>query len=95
LAECESPTMPRWTDRDEEWDNDAGFDEEADEFDDSEDEETTIPCPYCHRDIHEDAQRCPYCEHYISEEDSPPVRKPWWIILGVVVCLYVVFRWMF
>lgn len=72
----------------EEWDDDPDADE-------GEDEEDTIPCPYCRRDIHEDAQRCPYCESYISREDAPPGRKPWWIILGVVACLYVVYRWIF
>ncbi len=61
---------------------------------DGDDDEATVPCPYCKREIHEDAQRCPYCEHYISDEDAPPSRKPWWIIAGVIVCLYIVLRWM-
>jgi len=67
-----------------------------DDFDDDEPEEEdepTVPCPYCKRQIHEDSQRCPYCEQYISEEDAPASRKPWWIVAGVVVCLYIVFRW--
>jgi ferredoxin-thioredoxin reductase catalytic subunit len=58
-----------------------------------EDEEPTVPCPYCKREIHEDSLRCPHCEHYLSEEDLPSPRKPWWRILGVLVCLYVVYRW--
>jgi hypothetical protein len=38
--------------------------------------------------------RCPHCENYLSEEDeAAPSRKPWWIIVGVLVCLYVVYRW--
>jgi hypothetical protein len=37
--------------------------------------------------------RCPYCEHYISDEDAPPRRRPWWLVIGVVVCLYAVYRW--
>ena len=60
---------------------------------DEDDDDPTVPCPHCKRPIHEDAQRCPYCENYISAEDSPPAAKPWWLILGVVLCLYVVFRW--
>lgn len=69
----------------------------ADDFDDDypeDDDEPTVPCPYCNRQIHEDAQRCPYCEEYISEEDAPPGRKPWWVVAGVIVCLYIVLRWM-
>jgi hypothetical protein len=59
-----------------------------------EDEEPTIPCPHCRRQIHEDSPRCPYCENYLSdEEEAPPSRKPWWIIVGVIVCLYLVYRW--
>jgi hypothetical protein len=64
-----------------------------DDIGDDEDEEATIPCPYCHRQIHEDSQRCPHCENYLSEEDAPPSRKPWWIILGVLAGLYAVYRW--
>jgi hypothetical protein len=54
----------------------------------------TVPCPYCKRDIYDDAERCPYCENYITEEDTPPSpRKPWWLILGVLACMYAVYRW--
>jgi hypothetical protein len=60
---------------------------------DGDDEEPTIPCPYCRREIHEDTPRCPYCEQYISREDAPPGRKPWWLIAGVVLCLFVVYLW--
>ena len=67
-----------------------------DDFDDDdpdeEDDEPTVRCPYCNRQIHEDAQRCPFCEKYISEEDAPSGRKPWWIVAGVIVCLYIVLR---
>ena len=74
--------MPRRISEDE-WD--------GDEWDD---EEPTISCPYCRREIHEDAVRCPHCENYLSEEDEPaPSRKPWWLIVGVIVCLYLVYRW--
>jgi len=57
------------------------------------DEKDSIPCPYCHEFIHEDSQRCPYCEHYISEEDVPRQRKPWWIIIGILVTLAIALMW--
>ena len=70
-----------WDDEDEAWDGD-------------EDEEPTIDCPHCGGEVHEDAQRCPHCETYLSEEDAPPAGKPWWIVLGAIACLYVVYRWL-
>jgi hypothetical protein len=66
---------------------------DEDDWDGSDEDEPTVPCPYCKREIHEDSQRCPHCENYLSEEDAPPSRKPWWLILGVIVCLYLVYRW--
>ena len=76
------------------WEDDpiAG-DEEDEDWPDEDEEEPTIPCPYCRREVLEDAERCPHCERNISREDTPPARKPWWIIAGVIVCLYIVYRW--
>ena len=70
------------------WDDDK-YDEDADMVE----EEPTIPCPNCKRQIHEDSPRCPYCENYISEEDTVPARKPWWIYVGALFVFYVVYRW--
>ena len=70
------------------------FDEdEASEGDD--DTFDTVACPYCRKQIHEDAVRCPYCENYISAADAPRLKvQPWWIIAGVVVCLVIVLIWL-
>jgi ferredoxin-thioredoxin reductase catalytic subunit len=57
------------------------------------DEELTIPCPYCKQQIHEDSDRCPYCEQYLSQEDAPAPRRAWWVIVGSLLCLYAVYRW--
>ena len=38
-------------------------------------------------------ERCPACGWYISEEDAPPARRPWWIVLGVVLGLFAVYLW--
>jgi len=79
--------VPRWDDSDDE------YDQYDDDIDTEDDDEPTVPCPYCRREIHEEAEQCPYCEQYISAEDAPPARKPWWLLGGVVVCLYLIYRW--
>jgi predicted nucleic acid-binding Zn ribbon protein len=68
------------------WLDDDVLDEETEES------EPTISCPYCHQEIYEDAQRCPHCERYIAEEDLRR-NKSWLIVIGTVVCLYIVYRW--
>jgi hypothetical protein len=80
--------MPRWGDHQDDEDDDLV------DAPDDEDDDGTIPCPYCRNSIHEDSERCPHCHTYISREDAPYARKPWWIILGVAACLYAMFRWM-
>jgi predicted nucleic acid-binding Zn ribbon protein len=77
--------VPRRTDDDEEWEDDWA----------SDDEEPTIPCPYCGREILEDLVRCPHCENYLSREDAPPQRKSWLMIFGVALCLLIVGFWIF
>ena len=79
-----------WESDDEQW---PGDDSELDEGDENQDDEPTIPCPYCGREIHEDSEQCPYCQQYISQEDLRPSRKPWWIIVGVLLCLLVIWLW--
>ncbi len=59
----------------------------------SDDEPQTVDCPYCRASMYEDSPRCPSCGQYISREDAPAERKPWWILIGVCLCLYAVYRW--
>jgi hypothetical protein len=81
--------MSRWGgDGEDGWDEDYEGDESAGD----EDEDVLAPCPYCQRLIYDDAERCPECGAYLSREDEP-YRKPWWLLLGVAACLYVVYRW--
>jgi hypothetical protein len=93
--------VARRTIEDESWDDEPDEDWEADDLgldgaaEDADDGEPTIPCPYCRREIHEDAPRCPYCGQYISREDTPPARKPWLIVVGTIVTLYILYRWVF
>jgi hypothetical protein len=80
-------------DGDEEWvadEDDISLQELAEQ-----DENTLVPCPHCNELVHEDSQRCPYCEQYISEEDARPRRKPWWIIIGLLVTLAIAIMWAF
>lgn len=85
--------MPTRRTSESDWDDDSwDHDDDADFGDDASDD-VTVPCPYCRREIHEDAEWCPHCEQYISDEDAPPQRKPWWVIVGVIACLYMAYRW--
>jgi hypothetical protein len=59
------------------------------------DDPVMIPCPYCREPVFEDLIRCPRCENYLSREDAPPARKPWWIILGLLLALAVALMWVF
>jgi hypothetical protein len=72
---------------DEDWNDDE------DGIGDDQDDEPTVPCPYCRREILEDSPRCPYCERYISEEDHGGSRKPLWIIATALICLGIAIWW--
>jgi len=79
-------------DDDDEPEDDVWDDDAADIGDDAEDE-PTVPCPSCRREILEDSPRCPYCEQYISEEDHPSRRQPVWIIVTALICLGIAIWW--
>ena len=78
--------MPRFADDEDDWDD-------VDEEDWGDEDEPLVPCPWCRREIPEDAPRCPYCEHYISREDAPPAPKPWWILIGALLALLGALVW--
>jgi hypothetical protein len=84
--------MGRHVEEEAEWDNEGWEADENDRDGDAEDE-PTIPCPYCRRAIYEDSPQCPYCRRYILDEDASPSRKPWWVILGVLLCLAAIWVW--
>jgi hypothetical protein len=77
--------------------DDEDDDLDRSEFPDRDDEEgeddDTMPCPYCRQPVYEDAERCPHCENYLSREDAPPQGKPWWIVIGLLVCLIIAAGW--
>lgn len=75
-------------------DADDGWDEDDTDLGADCDEESTVPCPYCRRDILEDAPRCPYCERYISAEDQAGSRRPAWVVVTALVCLGIAIWWL-
>lgn len=87
IEDSGGPSMPRW-------DEDEDRDEDEPDFG-QDDDEPLVPCPHCRRELPEDVARCPYCGNYLSRDDAPRARKPWWIIVGFLACFYVVYRWIF
>jgi predicted nucleic acid-binding Zn ribbon protein len=69
--------------------------DDPDEADiDDGDEPEFVPCPYCRKPIPEDAAICPRCGNFIVD-DAAPRRRPWWIWIGVILCLLGVLFWAF
>jgi hypothetical protein len=79
----------RWQDDED----DEGWRDEHDDAPEEDDEAEVVQCRYCRREIYEDAEQCPHCGKYQSQEDSAGPVRPWWIWVGAIVCLYVVYRW--
>jgi hypothetical protein len=88
--------MVRYMEDDDEWGDDGDGSDEDEEHggEPANDDESTVPCPYCGRAMYEDSLRCPHCGQYISDEDAAPPSKPWWVLVGVVLGLLVVWFWM-
>ncbi len=84
--------MPRFTDVDDDWEDEAWRDPHSL---DEDDDEPIVPCPYCQKEMLEDMIRCPSCGQYISREDAPPGPRPLWIVVGIILCLLVVLLWIF
>ena len=81
--------MAQWNDDHDELDpgNYAGFNTAPD------DQDSTIPCPHCGEDVYDDAEQCPHCGQYLSEETAPRSARPWWILVGVAICIVIVVAW--
>ena len=80
-----------YRDDEDEADDGAELDEREDpepsDIDDDDDAET-IPCPYCGKDVYEQAELCPHCGSYLSREDAPPTRLRW--AVAVIVAFLVI-----
>ena len=79
-------------DEPDDWDDAPEDDESAWEADD---EEPTVFCPYCRREMLEDSPCCPHCERYISAEDHAATTRPAWVVITAVVCLAMALAWAF
>lgn len=77
---------------DEDCDWDADDADSCDDLTDS-DDDPTVPCPSCSREIHEDSPRCPYCERYLSAEDHAGPAKPLWVLVTALLCLGIAVWW--
>jgi len=65
------------------------------EMDSSDDPDLEV-CQHCRKLITEDAERCPHCGMYLSAEDAPPLPKPAWFVIAVILALGVVLLvWIF
>ncbi|MGY8767005.1 MAG: hypothetical protein ACKVH8_01075 [Pirellulales bacterium] len=79
-----------------EWDND-GQDEEWTDEDYSDDGSDYVDqCPECAAEIYADADVCPQCGHFIIHGNSAwKGRSTWWIVLGLLGMLAVIFAMSF
>ncbi len=68
-------------DEDDDERDDAPEPDEADRNDDP----AEVACPYCKREIPEEAEQCPYCGCYVSAEDAPQKGRPWWWLVALVL----------
>lgn len=73
-------------------DGDGDEDEWEDDGHDA-DDEPTIPCPSCRREILEDSPWCPHCDRYLSLEDHPGPSRPLWVVVTSMICLGVAIWW--
>jgi hypothetical protein len=74
--------------------DDDDWDDDGTDLGDDPDEEATVPCPFCGREILEDSPRCPSCERYLSAADHAGPGKPLWITATALVCLGGVIWWL-
>ena len=80
------------------WDDDDGdsVDEDPLESDqdpeDALDEEDAVPCPFCKKPIHEDADVCPRCGNFVGSTDAPR-RIPPIVWIGAALALLGTLAW--
>jgi predicted nucleic acid-binding Zn ribbon protein len=87
-------TLDRHDDRDD--DDDDSVDEdplESDQDPDDDDAGESIPCPFCKKPIHEDADVCPRCGNFVGGDDAPRRRVPLFVWIGMILAGLCVLTW--
>ena len=69
--------------------------EDPDESDQDAEGDAAIPrpCPYCGREIYEDAERCPCCGRYVVMEPGGGRGRAAWLIVAAALALLAVMIW--
>ncbi len=80
-------------DRDDEDDDSVDEDPLASDQDREDDGEPSIPCPFCKKPIHEDADVCPRCGNFVGGDDAPRPRVPLFVWIGVILAALCVLTW--
>ena len=79
-------------DREEEDDDDSLNEDPLASDQDADDDGEMVPCPFCGRSIHEDADVCPRCGNYVGATDAPR-RVPLFVWVGVILGGLCVLAW--
>jgi hypothetical protein len=90
LMGCRCREADNWDDDAD--DSDCGDDCQCESDVPGDEDDSTVPCPHCGRDIHEDSPQCPHCGEYLSD-DAASGRHHWLVIIGVILCLCGVVAW--
>lgn len=64
-----------------------------DDFDEDDQDDGVIDCPFCGQAMLEDSEHCPSCDRWITAEDRPKPAQPLWIVIGIALCLAVSLIW--
>jgi hypothetical protein len=56
-------------------------------------ESGTYPCPYCGKDVYEEALRCPHCQRYVSRAEAKARHPLQWVLLLVLLALGALLVW--
>jgi hypothetical protein len=85
--------MPRPVRDDDDENEDEDFEEGLPEGVYYNEDEPTVTCPHCGREVIEDSPRCPHCESHLSREDMPARPRSWFWAVMMALALLVALWW--